>query len=117
MTPESQGILAGRGQSHVSPKITIGQLFAVQFLNTYVFRYVSRTESPNHAPYGLLQPLPIPEERWKSVSMDFIAPLPKTKRGNSGILVVLDRLFKTQHVIPTPSSCTALATANSTTNL
>jgi Integrase zinc binding domain len=53
-----------------------------------LFDMCQRTKSPNHAPYGLLQPLLIPAERWQSVSMDFITPLPKTKRGNAGILVV-----------------------------
>jgi hypothetical protein len=41
----------------------------------------------------------------------FITPLPKTKRGNYGILVVVDRLSKIMHAIPTPSHCTAIATA------
>ncbi|GBG62706.1 hypothetical protein CBR_g31723 [Chara braunii] len=51
--------------------------------------------SVNHLPYGLLQPLPIPEGRWQSISMDFIGPLrPPTQRGHDAILVVVDRFMK-----------------------
>lgn len=47
---------------------------------------------------GLLQPLPIPEQAWSSVSMDFIEGLPKLE-GNDNILVVVDRLTKFAHFI------------------
>ncbi|GBG76809.1 hypothetical protein CBR_g23024 [Chara braunii] len=57
--------------------------------------------SANHLPYGLLQPLPIPEGRWQSISMDFISPLrPPTQRGHDAILVVVDRFTKGTRFIP-----------------
>jgi hypothetical protein len=71
-----------------------------------------RTKSSTQKPIGLLHPLPIPEERWECVSMDFITPLPATSRGNTGILVVVDRFSKMMHAVPTPSHCTAITTAN-----
>ncbi|GBG65761.1 hypothetical protein CBR_g52352 [Chara braunii] len=57
--------------------------------------------SANHLPYGLLQPLPIPEGRWQSISMDFIGPLrPPTPRGHDAILVVVDRFTKHARFVP-----------------
>ncbi|GBG79634.1 hypothetical protein CBR_g29784 [Chara braunii] len=57
--------------------------------------------SANHLPYGLLQPLPIPEGRWQSISMDFIGPLrPPTPRGHDAILVVVDPFTKRAHFVP-----------------
>ena len=45
----------------------------------------------------LLQPLSIPSISWEEASMDFITGLPKFE-GNSGIIVVLDRLTKYAHL-------------------
>ncbi|GBG81351.1 hypothetical protein CBR_g32024 [Chara braunii] len=57
--------------------------------------------SANHLPYGLLQPLPIPEGRRQSISMDFIGPLrPLTPRGHDAILVVVDRFTKRARFVP-----------------
>ncbi|GBG66292.1 hypothetical protein CBR_g57891 [Chara braunii] len=57
--------------------------------------------SANHLPYGLLQPLPIPEGRLQSISMDFIGPFrPSTPRGHDAILVVVDRFKKRARFIP-----------------
>ncbi|GBG78928.1 hypothetical protein CBR_g28644 [Chara braunii] len=57
--------------------------------------------SANHLPYGLLQPLPIPEGYWQSISMDFIGPLrPPTPRSHDAILVVVDRFTKRARFVP-----------------
>ncbi|GBG62920.1 hypothetical protein CBR_g34291 [Chara braunii] len=57
--------------------------------------------SVNHLPYGLLQPLPIPEGHWQSISMDFIGPLrPPTPRGHDAILVIVDRFTKRARFVP-----------------
>jgi hypothetical protein len=50
---------------------------------------------------GLLKPLPIPEYPWQSVSMDLITHLPCTPRGNTAIVVFVDRLTKMVHFAPT----------------
>ena len=58
-------------------------------------------------PAGLLQPLPIPEGKWDSVSMDFICGLPCSKAGFDSILVIVDRLSKLVHLVPTTTTVTA----------
>ena len=70
-----------------------------------------RVKPSNSAPGGLLEPLPIPNKAWESISMDFITHLPTTKDGYDAIFVVVDRLTKYAHFIPTTSSITALDTA------
>jgi hypothetical protein len=71
------------------------------FTNTYVqgCETCKRNKTPRHQPYGLLQPLPIPEAPWQSVSMDSIVKLPKSK-GFDSILVIVDRFTKMAHFIP-----------------
>ena len=68
-------------------------------------------KATNQRPAGLLQPLPIPCEPWESVSMDFITQLPVTKEGHDSIFVVVDRLTKMTHLIPTHTTVTARGVA------
>lgn len=70
-----------------------------------------RNKAANQLPAGQLQPLQIPERRWSSVSLDFIMQLPKTRKGHDAILVVVDRLSKMVHIIPTTTSATGEVTA------
>lgn len=65
----------------------------------------------NSKPKGLLQPLPVPENAWDSVSCDFITGLPETPRGHDAIMVVVDRLTKMAHFIPTTTSASAMDVA------
>ena len=63
---------------------------------------VCRSVKPsNQVPAGEAQSLQIPGRRWESVSVDFIAGLPKTKRGRNSIVVFVDRLTKMAHFVPT----------------
>ncbi|KAJ9519231.1 hypothetical protein QJQ45_017892 [Haematococcus lacustris] len=59
-------------------------------------------------PAGLLQPLPIPERPWDSVSMDLIVKLPASGPNKyDSILVFVDRLTKMVHLVKTWESMTA----------
>ncbi|KAL0446032.1 UNVERIFIED_CONTAM: hypothetical protein Slati_1731100 [Sesamum latifolium] len=64
----------------------------------------------NNAYPGLLQPLPIPEQVWSYMSMDFIEGLPQSY-GKDSISVVVDRLTKYSHFIPLKQPYTAASIA------
>jgi hypothetical protein len=56
-------------------------------------------------PTGLLQPLPIPEWKWETISMDFITGLPTSTKQNDVIMVVVDKLSESDHFIPVKFTC------------
>jgi len=53
-----------------------------------------------------MEPLPIPERPWVSISIDFIMGLPKSQ-GCNIIMVVVDRFSKYDIFIPIPTKCPA----------
>jgi hypothetical protein len=59
-------------------------------------------------PAGLFQPLPIPEWKWETISMDFITGLPTSTKQNDAIMVVVDKLRKSPHFIPVKLTCKAI---------
>ena len=61
-------------------------------------------------PPGLLCPLPVPARPWEDLSLDFISGLPPY-RGNSVILVIIDRFSKGIHLGSLPSHHTAFSVA------
>ena len=51
-------------------------------------------------PAELLQPLLIPEWKWENITMDFVSGLPKGKKGNDAVWVIVDRLMKSALFLP-----------------
>lgn len=81
-----------------------------------VTNYVSKCQicqqaKPEHSKIpGLLQPLPVPQQAWQIVSLDFIEGLPKSKRFDT-ILVLIDKFTKYGHFIPLSHPYTAISVA------
>jgi hypothetical protein len=68
-------------------------------------RLCKKTKAQRHKPYGELQPLPVAERPWDSITMDFITKLPLSEDPATGvmydsILVIVDRLTKFSYFIP-----------------
>ncbi|GJV64043.1 putative reverse transcriptase domain-containing protein [Tanacetum coccineum] len=61
----------------------------------------SRVKVECQKPSSLLIQLEIPTWKWKRITMDFVTKLPKTSSGHDTIWVIVDRLTKSAHFIPT----------------
>ena len=70
-----------------------------------------RTKIQRCLPTGELQPLPIPEERWDVISVDFISELPESGGYNS-VMVAVDSVGKCSHFVEMVTTVTAAGAAN-----
>ncbi|GJT60114.1 putative reverse transcriptase domain-containing protein [Tanacetum coccineum] len=61
----------------------------------------SRVKAKSQKPSGLLEQPEIPMWKWEIITMDFIIKLPKTSNGHDTIWVIINRLTKSAHFIPT----------------
>jgi len=86
-------------------------------MSRYVGMYVShsdlclRTKIQCRLRSRELQPLPIPEERWDVISVDFISELPESGRYDS-IMVAVDSAGKRSHFVETVTTVTAAGAVN-----
>lgn len=72
-----------------------------------------RNKSDHKPTTGLLEPLQIPNQKWQSISVDWIVGLPPSPKRNDSILTVIDRLTHMVHLIPCKTTETAATTAQS----
>jgi hypothetical protein len=63
-------------------------------------------------PESKLLPLSIPKKSWEYITIDFLTKLPETAQGHTAIMVVVDRLSKMAHFIPTKDNVNAPDTAH-----
>ena len=75
---------------------------AKEFVQDYISSCMrcARNKTPRHKPHGLLQPLPVPQRPWTSLSMDYIEQLPSSG-GFDSILVIVCRFSKMAIFLPT----------------
>ncbi|GJU75448.1 putative reverse transcriptase domain-containing protein [Tanacetum coccineum] len=64
----------------------------------------SRVKAECQKPSGLLIQPEIPTWKWERITMDFVTKLPKTSNGHDTIRVIIDRLTKSAHFIPTKAT-------------
>ncbi|KAF1316224.1 Pol protein, partial [Globisporangium splendens] len=82
----------------------------------WVRKYVRTCEvcqrvKPSGSTRAPLRSLPVPQDSWKSVSMDFIFGLPRDKHRRNGVLVFVDRFSKMVHLTPVSDKISAEMTA------
>ena len=53
------------------------------------------------------RPLPVPDTKWHSVSIDWVSRLPPTTRGHDGVLTVVERFSKRGMFVPCRKDMTA----------
>ena len=105
-------------KSSAHPGITktidlVSRDFYWKHLHRHVKEYVStcipcqRNKPSNQTPLGLLQPIPTPEQRFHTWTMDMITQLPRTKQGHDAIVVFVEKFIKLAHYIPTTTDITA----------
>ena len=105
-------VAAHRGvtKTHVAVK----QLFYWPNMKTDVHQYVTScpvcvvSKYTNQHPIGLLNPISTPDRRWQQVTMDFVTGIPTTSNYSYDmVMVVVDRLSKYAHFVPTYTTTTA----------
>lgn len=63
-----------------------------------------QVKAKHQHPTGLLHPLPIPKWKWETISIDFITKLPRSRKHNDSIMVVVEKLRKYSRFIPVQST-------------
>ncbi|XP_070667994.1 uncharacterized protein [Malus domestica] len=87
------------------PDLNLRQRRWVELLSDYdcTIEY-HQVKAERKKPFGLLQPLPIPQWKWEDITMDFVYKLPRTRNGYDGerVLVgleIVDEMIRNIEVI------------------
>lgn len=106
-----------KGSRHPGVKKTLAMVARTCYwpnMKQLVEKYVRTCETcawvkaNNQKPMGLLQPLPIPEERWSDITMDFITGLPSSGLAKyNAALTIVDCLTRRVYFWPTHTTASA----------
>jgi len=70
-------------------------------VSTYIKRCtLCAKNKPSNRKLGLYTPLPIPSHPWESVSLDFVGGLPKFRKGDDYLYVIVVKFSKMCILIP-----------------
>ena len=81
-------------------------------MQSFVHKYVrhchvcKQSKGSRFKKQGVLQPLPVPQQRWQDISIDLVTGIPEVQ-GCDTILTVVDRLSKKRHYIGTTKELNA----------
>ena len=70
----------------------------------------NQTKAFPASPISKLLPSHIPDRRWQVISVDLIMELPMS-HGYNALLIIVDRLSKRAHIIPTTSDISSVGIA------
>ncbi|WVY90886.1 hypothetical protein V8G54_036400 [Vigna mungo] len=94
------GILFWKGRILVPNNSTLINQILQEFHNSKIGGHAAKVD--HTLPKGILQLLPIPQQVWEDIAMDFITHL-SAVTGYTTIMVVIDRLSKFSYFIPLKS--------------
>ena len=116
MLTEFHSSLQAGHSGYLRTYLRLSRSFAWPRMRKEVKRFVAECDQCQRQNYeaihppGLLNPLPIPENTWFDISMDFVDGLPLSN-GKSSIMVVVDRLSKYGHFLAISHPYTAAGIA------
>ena len=59
-----------------------------------------QVKAEHQVPFGLLNPIPVPQWNWDNISMDFVSGFPLTLLKHDSVWVIVDTLIKSAHFLP-----------------
>ena len=59
-----------------------------------------QVKAKHQVPSSLLNPIPIPQWMWESISKDFVSAFPLTQRKHNLVWVIVNILTKSAHFLP-----------------